>query len=197
MVRFTILVGISIFFIVGSTSAASLVHQAGIFDQPHVFLTLSSVAGLDNGNGEWADTQFELNWYGFDTPQDGDWVGLYDENPTLNASAVPRASILVNSTSGEKGYHKTNIRFGHPPITSDDEVGTDNCLGYWIAYHRGTNILVSNCFRKYPRWMKNLREFIGGRRISQLMIPGTHDAGAIRVYDGIPAENPFTRYSVT
>lgn len=155
-----------------SNAAPKLVPPSSrLFDTPHVFLTLSSEAGVASGIYE--DTQFELNWYSFTSAGEGwDRVSLYDQDPALNSSSLPWASTTVNSSSVGRGYFKTNVRFGHPPITSEDELQIDNCLGYWIAYHRNSTLLASNCFRKYPRWMSNLRDVIGNRPLSTLMIPG-------------------------
>jgi hypothetical protein len=124
----------------------------------------------------WHDTEFELNWYGWEWVE-GDYVGLFSYDPTPSITNPPLVTAMVNASMASQGYFKTTNRFGRPEIDSEDR--GDNCLGFWIAYVRNEEPLKVNCFRKYPRWMNNLRDTIGDTPLSFLMIPGTHDAGQI------------------
>ena len=60
----------------------------------------------------------------------------------------------------------------------------------------GSVPLLTNCFRKYPTWMNDLKDIIGDIPLHSLMIPGTHDAGAIQEYDPVASDPLNVRYSV-
>jgi len=131
--------------------------------------------------------------------QPGDWVGLFNYPLTLGDSSKDHPTLALSSIqvppANGTGYFKTGVRFGRPSLTSESD--GDDCLGYWIAYLNSSNVAQkTNCFRKYPRWMNQLKEEIGNVPLHSLMIPGTHDAGAIREYDGHGSENLDVRYSV-
>jgi hypothetical protein len=169
--------------------------QAGLFDVPQVFLTLCALAGvIDN---KYQDTLFELNWANFPAPESGDWIGIFNVDPSTNHPLPqPLASVLASyAGNNQTGYFKTNVRFGRPAMNYSSD--GDNCLGYWIAYLNSENqTKLTNCFRKYPQWMNELSGIIGDVPLHSLMIPGTHDAGAIREYDGHLSEDITVKYSV-
>lgn len=74
-----------------------------------------------------------------------------------------------------------------------------NCYGYWITeVIENGEIIRSNCFRAYPRWMNDLHEKIEHFRFRNLFIPGTHDSCSYAEdFNSISMETIVTKYSLT
>ena len=117
-------------------------------DQVRVFMTLSAMARSIPGGGT-LQRQIELNWHGGGGPMAGDFVGLYQHDPSSNpANPLRRISVY----SGGAGYFKTDVQFGFPILDRQLPIG-DSCLGYWIAYVRNGAAMATNCLKIRPSWM--------------------------------------------
>jgi len=184
------------------------IGNTNLFSEPEVFLTVSSEAGYETVENTTIllDRKLELNWNNFDNHQDGDIVALFNSNPeqllpSFLSVLSPSVNIIESvPVSNSKGYFKTSIKYERMNLTSTSEPCAP---GYWIGYlrqnplsHRNYLVVKSNCLRIYPRWMKSLKDVIGHRSVHSVMIPGTHNAGSIRYYDGLGSENPVTHYAV-
>ena len=53
-----------------------------------------------------------------------------------------------------------------------------------------------NCLKPRPRWMEKDLMIIGDIPLTELMIPGTHDSGAIMEFNSYFAGNVLNRFSV-
>uniref|UniRef100_A0A1A9ZR28 Phosphatidylinositol-specific phospholipase C X domain-containing protein n=1 Tax=Glossina pallidipes TaxID=7398 RepID=A0A1A9ZR28_GLOPL len=73
-----------------------------------------------------------------------------------------------------------------------------SCYGYWVSYVTPDGqILKTACLRAYPTWMNDLRSYIGGLRIRDLFVPGTHDSGSYRMnFDPLIKETVVTKYAL-
>jgi len=157
----------------------------GCVDGLSVFLTVSSIA--KSQSGALRDRLIELNWNAAE-PQKGDWVGLYDRHPD-EAGTEPLTQVSVSMS---RGFITSEFRFERMPL----RVGQDPCLGYWIAYVRDNVVLLTNCLQIYPSWMEDLRDVIGEMPLHGLMLPGTHNSGSWKEYDGPNSDTVFLRYLV-
>lgn len=116
-------------------------------DQVRVFLTLSPLARSLPG-GSVQQRQIELNWNGATEFSASDWIGLYEQDPTIDPT-LPLRRISVSRSSG---YYKTDVQFGFPPLNQRSPI-RDACIGYWIGYVRNGAIIASNCLKIRPSWM--------------------------------------------
>ncbi|XP_023219772.1 uncharacterized protein LOC111621764 [Centruroides sculpturatus] len=140
-----------------------------------VFITISSLLRPDNVTNRIIERNIELNWIILDDElvQNNDlWVGLYTEEP--NSNSIPVAKVYING-EGE-GSFTTDISYPRYILNITKE--NDYCMGYWIALVKNNNILVKNCYYARPNWMYEMKYTIGFNSLSDLMIPGTHDAGS-------------------
>ncbi|XP_053958446.1 PI-PLC X domain-containing protein 1 [Anastrepha ludens] len=74
-----------------------------------------------------------------------------------------------------------------------------DCYGYWASYVNGIGVILgSTCLRAYPRWMREMHTVVGGMRLRDLFIPGTHDSGSYRPnFDPLLRETLVTKYALT
>jgi hypothetical protein len=157
----------------------------GCFEEPSVFLTVSSVA--KSQNGVLKDRLVEINWDEAE-PHEGDWVGLFDHPPD-ESGTDPLTQVNVTLP---RGYIKSDYRLDRLPL----DLRQDPCLGYWIAYMRNGYVLKSNCLQIYPTWMHDHKDVIGDSSLHALMIPGTHNSGSWKEYEGPSSDTVFLRYLV-
>lgn len=169
----------------GSLTSGFSILFPGCVDGPSVFLTVSSIA--KSRNGILRDRLIEINWNGA-YPRKGDWVGLYDHYPD-DSGSQPLTQVPVSMS---RGYIKTKVRFERMPLHVDQ----DPCLGYWIAYVRENSVLLRNCLQIYPKWMVEMKDIIGDLPLHALMLPGTHNSGSWKEYDGPSSDTVFLRYLV-
>lgn len=173
-------------------------NKASPYLSQHVFLTVNSVSGKDS-NGTLTDRRLQVHWQNFKDFQDGDWVGLFNSNPTkATTKAVPLAQFPVRTATG---YNVTDTRLEIIDRTHA-KAEEDSCVGFWVGYYRKVNnaetLLTSNCLRVYPTWMNDLKNTIQAVPLRSLMIPGTHDAGAWQHYDGtVGSDNIIAKYTYT
>ncbi|EDW04028.1 PI-PLC X domain-containing protein 1 [Drosophila grimshawi] len=73
------------------------------------------------------------------------------------------------------------------------------CYGYWASYiDAHGHILAKSCVSAHPRWMNEMRAVLGGLRLRDLFIPGTHDSGSYRPnFDPLLRESLVTKYALT
>ncbi|CAL8118844.1 unnamed protein product [Orchesella dallaii] len=176
-----------------------------LFQEPEVFITVCSVAGVAKfgKSVKNLDRRLVLNWNNFEDHQPGDMVALFDCDPEdkdrrcNNSNIIELARDSVN-VECSRGYQRTTVRLERKNLSTKGETS----LGWWIAYLRRSQtssswlVLKSNTLRIRPHWMRELRNVIGDIPLTSLMIPGTHDAGAYMEYDHIRCENIYVRYYI-
>jgi hypothetical protein len=163
---------------------------AGLFDDPHVFLTVSSQTGVDE-NGEFLNRMLEMNWNNL-VLLSGSWIGIFNYDPLESSgvdhfeNALQRLSPLEAGT----GTLKSDVRFKELDFQAGINTTDDGCIGFWLTFFSEENVpATSNCLKLYPNWMNDLKDTIGETPLTSLMIPGTHNAGAWHIYAGKSDDN--------
>jgi hypothetical protein len=119
-----------------------------------------------------------LKWYPAGQPdQRLDWVGLWDHEP-VNTDGWLRSDWV-------EGYPDGSF------VTSEE---LDPSKTYWMAYCRrdsrwgADKILCKQRFMWHPHWMADLGERIEEKKLRELVLPASHDAGTY----GITPSSPFS-----
>ncbi|KAG8177283.1 hypothetical protein JTE90_026730 [Oedothorax gibbosus] len=132
---------------------------------PLIFLTVSSLPSSDH-------RLVEINWVPEDEAMRDAIIHLYDADPDHNTS-IP----LMSVQPGSRGYFRTRYRF--PEVVFTEANLTDACLHYWVrltGYDR--KVRATNCLRGRPKWMYESRGALSNLSLTDLMLPGTHNAGS-------------------
>ncbi|XP_065341459.1 PI-PLC X domain-containing protein 1-like [Cloeon dipterum] len=155
-----------------------------------VHLTVSSIANRSTLN------QLELNWMGA-SPASGDWIGIFNSDPTVSGTANPLERLDLSPTDAGKGFYVTNTKVDSY-VNSGSEFGfVSKCLAYHIGYvSSGGQVLASSCLRLEPTWMADMVG-LGDQIIKDIFIPGTHDSGAYSKYDPVLGESIVLKYALT
>ena len=53
------------------------------------------------------------------------------------------------------------------------------CLPYWVAYIKNSEIQYSSCLKIKPRWMYDMKSTLKSFKLSEVMLPGIHENGYI------------------
>ncbi|GLH13056.1 Uncharacterized protein GBIM_17704, partial [Gryllus bimaculatus] len=105
-------------------------------------------------------------------PQAGDW-----RRRSLAGLALARAEVAPAEAEGRA---LTGVE------ASRDAEEVTQCAAYVRAAHAHPTgeerVLAVACARMYPDWMGDLAASIGGLRLKEVLLPGTHDSGAYRRY---------------
>jgi hypothetical protein len=125
------------------------------------------------------------------SPVSGDWIGLFNEEPT-NLS-IP---LYVVQPQNPSGWAETE---SHETATSSHVLGySKECLGFWAAYkNSNNNTLASSCLHTEPTWMFDLKTELSPLLLRQIFLPGTHDSGAYDKYNSSSANNLVVKYTIT
>lgn len=137
----------------------------------------------------------EINWYNIKADSES-WIGVFEEDPSIENSKDPIVRITPTASEGSE---KTTIRFSVMNFHTSG-IPKNHCMGYWVAYFEASTKgpVTTNCIRIYPNWMEELKGIIGEKPLTRIMIPGTHDTGSWKVYEGRPDDyNLAIKYSIT
>lgn len=170
-----------------SAAKGSLVKSAEP-SEPRIWLWVSALTSTAP-DGQVTQRQFEINWDVVDI-QEGDWVGLYNHDPTSYWSDPVEQTIPEGGTT----HYLTSESLPYLPVNTSMEEGT--CLGWWAAYLRNDAPIAVNCIKIHPRWMSVMQVLIQEVPIRNIVIPGVHDAGTYTAYSAY-AENPIMKYAIT
>ncbi|GIX98826.1 PI-PLC X-box domain-containing protein DDB_G0293730 [Caerostris darwini] len=153
-----------------------------------VFLTVSSLMASLTQHGV-VKRRLEINWFGH-PPAEDDYIAVYHQDPELYP--YNDSVLLLEPHKYPGGYFRTNIEM---PIHVDNFNENTRCFGYWAVYH-GENgeIKHSTCLQLRPFWMKEIAKHISDLKLSEIMIPGSHDAGSIH-YKRV--RTPLSKYEYT
>nr|CAD7452625.1 unnamed protein product [Timema tahoe] len=158
----------------------------------------------------------EVSWDNA-SPLSGDWVGLFNHDPSSGSPTGPLFAVSVNTSSGW-AYTGTRTDDVMTPGPLDF---TSRCLGAWAAYVKADNttVLTSNCLRDQskpplnlqscsilyvtvvsvtrtrPTWLSDMKSSLSSLRMNDIFLPGSHDAGSYQEYSGI--ETLVTKYTIT
>ena len=142
---------------------------------------MRELAGKNSTTGLTYHRQIELNWVHLES--NNGWVGLFYYDPSAAGvfDHVSAALFRVDVTS-QDGTIRTDIQL---ELGNTTNISSQTCYGYWIAYFQdgSSTPSVTNCYRLYPTCMNDLKDEIGDRPLHSIMIPGTHDAGAWKIYN--------------
>ena len=125
----------------------------------HAFLTLSHAART-----------LVVHWEAR-TLAAADWVGVFAADPARNLT-TPLARVTPQTP---RGHHVTALNFTLPLLK--EVYVNDNCLGHWVAYMRNGKVNASSCLRSNPSWMVTSKDLIGDRRLREVFLVGSRDAG--------------------
>lgn len=167
-----------------------LKHYESQLSQTRVWLTISSVVNVTghdskDHNRDLLIRALEIHWRRPVPPQPGDYLAIYRTNDSVQIRTFPLIDTKTNRTFPR--YYKSDLEFNYQNLTNLNQTDKDdpyeNCLQYMVVYvnHHG-NIESRNCIRMQARWMEQLFERIKDHRLSELMIPGTHDASSYEKY---------------
>ncbi|PNF25047.1 hypothetical protein B7P43_G06994 [Cryptotermes secundus] len=125
------------------------------------------------------------------SPLSGDWIGLFNEEPT--DLSIP---LFVVQPHNPSGWAETT---SHETASYSQDLGySKKCLGFWAAYKSaGNSTLASSCLHTEPTWMSDLKTELSPLLLRQIFLPGTHDAGAYDRYNSSSANNLIVKYTIT
>nr|XP_046908382.1 PI-PLC X domain-containing protein 1-like [Dermatophagoides farinae] len=167
-----------------------LKHYESQLSQTRVWLTISSVVNVTghdskDHNRDLLIRALEIHWRRPVPPQPGDYLAIYRTNDSVQIRTFPLIDTKTNRTFPR--YYKSDLEFNYQNLTNLNKTDKDdpyeNCLQYMVVYvNHHENIESRNCIRMQARWMEQLFERIKDHRLSELMIPGTHDASSYEKY---------------
>ncbi|XP_075548074.1 uncharacterized protein LOC142582348 isoform X2 [Dermacentor variabilis] len=150
------------------------VHAIGEMRESGVYLTLSSFS--DHGILPF----FELNWFGIPHRYIGlVSVMLSTRNPPQSPSDILARQPIKKPTES----YVTRIQAPNFNVTT---LMKGKCLGYWalvmetsgnVKSSRPDKVLYSSCLTPQPRWMRENCAALSTIKLTDMLIPGTHNAG--------------------
>lgn len=173
------------------SSTGFLVAQSQV--SPRIFITVSSLAT------ETYERQLEINWYNHQALLNEDydlWVGLWHQDPTGSTSDQAGATVepiaKARIRDHPDNFFRTKVQL--PRLTLTPTTMFQRCLHYWAAIVRSSgDVVTASCLSTQPDWMWNEREILKQKPVTEVMIPGTHDAGSYSYLDE-SYRHPVTKF---
>ena len=146
-----------------------------------LYLAINALAFEDPEyeNGEVVKRRIEINWYGAQVS--------VDDKILVNCEFCEET--IFSPADYPDGFH---ILPGNLPYPSLDQMGfMGTCVfGYNASWQDGDgNIRATNCLRSEPTWMMDHRDALGDMTVGELVLAGSHDAGAYHDYQGVGDDN--------
>ncbi|XP_022670078.1 uncharacterized protein LOC111253982 isoform X2 [Varroa destructor] len=169
-------------------SRISLTVLPGISRKKFRFHEILKTARERSTNAEQDERFVEMRWFNIEP---NSTIALYGHPPEYN---ITNMLERVSSTDQSSGYYITNITM--PRLQCDTPfVLNNNCIYFWIAVlDTKMRIMEVDCFRGFPFWMYEAREFLSNVEIRRAFIPGTHNSGTYDYYDGGTVHARVTQY---
>jgi hypothetical protein len=125
------------------------------------------------------------------SPVSGDWIGLFNEEPT--DLSIP---LFVTQPQSASGWAETE---SHEAAVSSHDLGYSKiCLGFWAVYkNANNNTLAKSCLQTEPTWMSDLKTELSPLLLREIFLPGTHDAGSYDEYNSSSENNLIVKYTIT
>ena len=146
-----------------------------------LYLAINALAFEDPQykNGEVVKRRIEINWYGTEVSE--------EDRIIVNCD-------LCQETAFSPSYYPDGFHIlpGNLPYPSLDQMAfTRTCVfGYNATWQDGEgNIKASNCLQSEPTWMMDHRVALGDMEVGELVLAGSHDAGAYHDYQGVGDDN--------
>ncbi|CAG0920752.1 unnamed protein product [Notodromas monacha] len=166
---------------------------------PTIYLAINPQADYKtavDGQTIFIERKIELRWRGGST-YPTDEVALYLGHP-----ASQNASLLVSYNVYDHINNRVVTEYQMPRyhFSADDPSAwtKPECLGnFYGAYLKGGEITSTNCLSTLPTWMEDNADAFEKLELRKMLIPGTHDAGAYREYDGLASDNLIVKYAIT
>ncbi|XP_042897490.1 PI-PLC X domain-containing protein 3 isoform X2 [Parasteatoda tepidariorum] len=156
-------------------------------ENTRVFLTISSLYVSTTEDGI-VNRQLEINWFG-GSPATEDKISVFNTDPIIHPNASSIISIHPQDHPG--GFYRSDIII--PVIILNATFLHENhCLGYWVTYQNNKGqVLSSSCLRIQPFWMEENSDYLSHLKLSEIMIPGSHDSGSFYYHK---ESGPLTKY---
>ena len=155
-----------------SVSSLARAQNAGIY------MAINALAGVDEF-GNIYKRRIEIDWYG----------GEVLESDRIVITKPFNEVVAFSPWEYPDGVF---VLPGNVPYPTLQEMGfTRTCvLGYNVTWNRedGSSI-ASNCLQSEPSWMWDHRTSLGQLPVGDLVLAGSHDAGAYRDYQGVGDDN--------
>ena len=150
----------------------------------------------DEVNGK----NIEAFWWGQDFIG-AEEVGIWSHDPTENLDDALEYAPVSDTPEGRYIF---SIQFNDsviPKYLNFDRIDSGACLPYWVGILRDEELIDASCLKSEPYWMEDLQDILTGANLCDILIPGTHDAGAATSYenwgpDG-PLEDEVARWTFT
>uniref|UniRef100_A0A146LAC2 PI-PLC X domain-containing protein DDB_G0269228 n=1 Tax=Lygus hesperus TaxID=30085 RepID=A0A146LAC2_LYGHE len=139
--------------------------------KPSVEITVSPLANTSSLR------VLDISWNVHQQWRSGDWVALYNETPTMKTQTF----LFKGPAESGKGWIRTGISENRTfPETSDFK---KKCLGFWAAYwnNEEDKPVATFCLSTNPTWMADNWESIKSLKLSQVFLPGCHNAGSYQL----------------
>ncbi|XP_037278324.2 PI-PLC X domain-containing protein 1 [Rhipicephalus microplus] len=150
-----------------------------------VYLTISSYSNRG------IKPFFEVNWFGM--PQQ--YIGVV--SAVLSTKNRPRSSSDILASQIVKNPTESYTTRIVAPNFNSTVLIEGRCLGYWalimetssaVKSSSTAKVLYSSCFTPQPRWMRDNCGTVFGLRLTDMLIPGTHNAGMYKAGPMAPHE---------
>lgn len=138
----------------------------------------------------------EIFWWGL-SGSDQDWLGVWSHNPEEDTSDP---IDVLPYTLVEDGHSVFAAEFNSSEIPDDlTSVSDSMCLSLWVGYVKDDILLYSDCLKIHPHWMRDMRDegYLLTSPLVEILLPGTHDAGAAVIYKNWTADDGFIEETVS
>ncbi|XP_026318839.1 uncharacterized protein LOC113229458 isoform X2 [Hyposmocoma kahamanoa] len=171
---------ITVIALAATALGASVLTEQQVFEKSlcgRVWLTVNSKTIMRPKDTTLIDA-LELNWDFSSCSNIPEKIGLFDDRPASWHNAL--IALVIEK---ESGYYITNTSLGEGSLPAGWNIGPGlkgpHCLWPWIGAG-DDQIEAYNCLKIQPTWMEDNADTINALRIGDLVIPGTHNAGAWR-----------------
>ena len=149
-----------------------------------------------------SDRLVQAFWWGLKPSVYGTgWFGVWASDPAVN---ILNAIDKVQFPGDENGQVVFSAKFNSSSLPDDvSKITKSKCLPYWVGFVMNDLLLYSDCLKIHPQWMgqlKNKHDCLSKARMTDFVLPGTHDAGASLLYKDLYKYNVhdiLTRFTFT
>jgi len=148
---------------------------------PGIYLSINALAYTES-DGTVVKRRLEATWHGRQVSE-GDLI-------LLELGGAERPDLEIQPALHPDGFYVSDVQVPYLDVEGLGNISSSCMFDYRVSWLDAEGVvLAESCLRMEPSWQYEHRDVLAKMKVGDLMLAGSHDAGAYRDYEGEGDDN--------